>query len=92
MTAPAADPPQMIEEVRSWCPDIVWAKLAGVERSLGSFHPNFTELCDGINSDCEDWEQWYNSAVPEADRPPGKLSGGSDLERMVLLRYACKQP
>jgi dynein heavy chain, axonemal len=86
MTAGVADPPHMTEEVKVWLPDSVWSKVCGLERSLGPIYSNFSELCESIGSDSEDWEAWYNSPVPESDRPPGKLSGGTDLERLLLLR------
>lgn len=73
-------------QLKPWLPESVWSRLAWLERVLGPIYPNFGELCEGVGLDAEEWEGWYNSAAPEADRAPGKLSGATELELLVLLR------
>jgi dynein heavy chain len=86
LSSMVSDPPAMSDEVKHWLPEAVWARLAAAERSMGAAYGNFAELCDSVNLDCDEWQQWYNLPTPEADRPPGRLGNGSELEKLLLLR------
>lgn len=58
-------------ELSRWLSEISWCRLKAVEEDLSSINPIFADLSSKVNSDCDDWEEWYNFSDPEVHPMPG---------------------
>ncbi|XP_011310250.1 dynein heavy chain 10, axonemal [Fopius arisanus] len=53
----------------------------------GDFPDQFTELCDDLRSDIDDWREWYESDNPEAeDFPSGYTVKLNPFQKLMVLR------
>ena len=58
-------------ELTRWLSEISWCRLKAVEEDLNTLNPVFADLSSKVNSDSDDWEEWYNFSDPETKPMPG---------------------
>jgi dynein heavy chain len=68
--------------LESWLPQHIWPKIKGLE-SLD----NFQGLGDDMQSETDEWSEWYNSDSPELLSLPGEYDKNlSTMQKLILLR------
>mmetsp|Transcript_30055 Transcript_30055/g.92956 ORF Transcript_30055/g.92956 Transcript_30055/m.92956 type:complete len:948 (+) Transcript_30055:10806-13649(+) len=84
----ALEPAGMAEEVAVWLPERTWAQLKGMEdqavENLGL--GELADLGDQVNSNPDEWRQWYEGTEPETQPLPGFLKSLTGLARLLVLR------
>eukprot|EP00968_Pinguiococcus_pyrenoidosus_P000337 scaffold23_cov268-Pinguiococcus_pyrenoidosus.AAC.7 len=69
-----------------WMPESVWPKVKALEALK-----DFDGLGDNMQSDSDDWQQWFDSEAPETAKLPGDYQKSlAPFARLILLR--CLRP
>lgn len=84
----ALEPAGMAEDVAAWLPERIWAQLKGLEDGAadGLGLDALADLGDQVNSEPDEWHDWYEHSEPETQPFPGNLKSLSGLARLLILR------
>ena len=84
----ALEPAGMAEDVAAWLPERIWAQLKGLEDGASDILglDALADLGDQVNSEPDEWHNWYEHSEPETQPLPGNLKLLSGLARLLVLR------
>jgi dynein heavy chain, axonemal len=66
-----------------WMPDAIWSKCKGLEEQMFSVFKGFG---DELQSDSDEWKEWFDSSSPEETKMPGKYAEFSTFQHLLILR------
>jgi dynein heavy chain len=77
-----SDDPGSIGPLGEWMGESVWARIKKLEDLKGPFE----NIGDQMQSDCDDWKDYFNLEKPEMAKMPGDYKTLSDWEKILILR------
>ena len=75
----ALEPAGMAEDVAAWLPERIWAQLKGLEDGASDILglDALADLGDQVNSEPDEWHNWYEHSEPETQPLPAQAGRDS---------------